>query len=292
MDQVMTGQPMTVFGDGLQTRAFTHVDDVAPIIARSPLVPDAARGTFNIGAETPYTVLQLATEVAKALAGPCRVKHLPARSEVVHAFSDHSRLHEVFGNSPPIDLATGIQQHLAHGRDLVHCWQEPYVIAGGQVAALTPKGVPIVYASFQNLPKAYPPPFAQIERWTIRRASGCVAFGHTVAANLSARSPYRSKSVRVLPIGVDVEHFRLCREGGPVVGSDLGEIPYTVGDAGIIVGERDSRAWTLAIEQLLGSAEHRRELSQRGLERAHLRYDWPVVDRLHLDFFNELLEGR
>ena len=41
MNQVLQGQPMTVFGDGLQTRAFSHVDDVAPLIARAPLVPAA-----------------------------------------------------------------------------------------------------------------------------------------------------------------------------------------------------------------------------------------------------------
>src|SRR6266496_2062196 len=35
MNQLLQGQPMTVFGDGLQTRAFSHVDDVAPIIAQS-----------------------------------------------------------------------------------------------------------------------------------------------------------------------------------------------------------------------------------------------------------------
>src|SRR5580700_9736327 len=34
MNQIMQGQPMTIFGDGLQTRAFTHIDDVAPLIAR------------------------------------------------------------------------------------------------------------------------------------------------------------------------------------------------------------------------------------------------------------------
>jgi UDP-glucose 4-epimerase len=99
-----------VFGDGLQTRAFSHVDDVAPIISRSPLVPTAYNRVFNIGADTPYTVLQLAEEVAGAFGSPLNVKHLPARNEVLHAFSDHTRVRTVFNPKPPVDLRTGIRR--------------------------------------------------------------------------------------------------------------------------------------------------------------------------------------
>ncbi len=110
MNQLLQDQPMTVFGDGLQTRAFSHVDDVAPLIARSPLCLEAHNQVFNIGADTPYTILQLAEEIASALGKPCQIKHLPPRNEVVHAFSDHSKLHRVFNPPPPIDLKTGIRR--------------------------------------------------------------------------------------------------------------------------------------------------------------------------------------
>jgi UDP-glucose 4-epimerase len=110
MNQALQGLPMTVFGDGLQTRAFSHVDDVAPIIALSPLVSAARNQVFNIGADTPYTILRLAEEVAAAFDKPCEVKHLPARNEVVHAFSDHTRVRRTFGPPPPLDLRTGIRR--------------------------------------------------------------------------------------------------------------------------------------------------------------------------------------
>jgi UDP-glucose 4-epimerase len=110
MNQVLQGQPMTVFGDGLQTRAFSHIDDVAPIVARSPLVPAAYQRVFNIGADTPYTILQLAEEVAAAFGSPVNVKRLPARNEVVHAFSDHTAVRQVFNPPTPIDLRTGIRR--------------------------------------------------------------------------------------------------------------------------------------------------------------------------------------
>jgi UDP-glucose 4-epimerase len=110
MNQLLQGLPMTIFGDGLQTRAFSHVDDVAPIIARAPLVPGARNHVFNIGADTPYTVLQLAEEIAAAFGKRCVVTHLPPRNEVVHAFSDHTRVRGVFEPPPPIYLRTGIRR--------------------------------------------------------------------------------------------------------------------------------------------------------------------------------------
>jgi UDP-glucose 4-epimerase len=113
MNQLLKGEPMTVFGDGLQTRAFSHVDDVAPIIARSPWVEGARNEIFNVGADTPYTVMQLATEIAGAFGEPCNVKHLEARNEVVHAFSDHAKVQRVFQPPPAVDLRDGIRRMAA-----------------------------------------------------------------------------------------------------------------------------------------------------------------------------------
>ena len=110
MNQTMQGKPMTVFGDGLQTRAFSHIDDVAPVLADAPQVPGAKNQVFNIGADTPYTILQLAQEVAKSFGVECRVEHLEPRNEVVHAFSDHTKVRTIFHPPAPIDLATGIRR--------------------------------------------------------------------------------------------------------------------------------------------------------------------------------------
>jgi UDP-glucose 4-epimerase len=110
MNQVMQGLPMSVFGDGQQTRAFSHVDDVAPLIARGPLVCKATNDVFNVGADSPYTIVELATEIARAFGRHCDIRYLDARNEVVHAYSDHSKVREVFNPPAPIDLATGIQR--------------------------------------------------------------------------------------------------------------------------------------------------------------------------------------
>jgi len=110
MNQVMNNQPMTIFGDGLQTRAFSHIDDVASVIAQAPLVPKAYQQVFNVGADKPYTVLSLAQEVAIAFGVEPKVVHLPARNEAVHAFASHEKIRQVFRTPEPILLTEGIQQ--------------------------------------------------------------------------------------------------------------------------------------------------------------------------------------
>ncbi len=115
-NQILQGKPMTIFGDGRQTRAFSHIDDVAPVIARSPFVVEARNNVFNVGADTPHTVLDLAQSVARAMGVPPKLQFLPTRHEVLHAFADHSKARRVFGTGKTIDLKTGIEQMAAWAR--------------------------------------------------------------------------------------------------------------------------------------------------------------------------------
>ena len=110
MNQIMQGQPMTIFGDGEQSRAFTYVQDVAPVIAQAPFTPQAFNQVFNVGADTPYTVNELAKKVAQAMGVSAQVTYLQERREVKHAFSIHKRLQEVFGYTAKISLETGLHR--------------------------------------------------------------------------------------------------------------------------------------------------------------------------------------
>jgi glycosyltransferase involved in cell wall biosynthesis len=293
---------------------------------------------------------------------------------------------------------------LREGWDVVHCWEEPFVLAGAQVAAWTPPEARLVYATFQNLPKRYPPPFAWAERYALRRAAGWVAFGETVHEALRVRHGYDHLPVAVISPGVDTGLFRPdaqagarvrnalgWRDDGPpvigflgrfvaekglrtlmsaldaareprralivgggamegelrawaagrgdavrivtgvphhevpaylnamdvlcapsmttprwkeqlgrmlieamacgvaVIGSDSGEIPHVVGDAGMIVPEADEAGWTCAINRLLADAAHRSALADAGLQRVGAQFALPVVARRHLEFFRSLL---
>jgi UDP-glucose 4-epimerase len=110
MNQVMQGQPCTIFGEGKQTRAFTHVADVAPAIAGSVQVREAYSQVFNIGADVPYTVSELAEIVQHAMGKRTGVCFLDARNEVVHAHSSHEKAVRLLGCSPAISLEEGVSR--------------------------------------------------------------------------------------------------------------------------------------------------------------------------------------
>lgn len=110
MNQIMSGQPMSVFGDGLQTRAFSYIDDVAPIIAKCVEVKESENELFNIGADQPYTILEMAKTVAAAFGVPPEMIFNPARNEVQHAYASHSKLNSIFGNQKTVSLEEGIRK--------------------------------------------------------------------------------------------------------------------------------------------------------------------------------------
>jgi UDP-glucose 4-epimerase len=111
MNHALRGEPFPIFGDGEQSRAFTYIGDVAPIVARSIDVPQAYGQAFNIGGDIACTVNQLATEVAVAMGVELRVAHLPERHEVRHAVASHDRLRRVFDACDrPTPLSQGLER--------------------------------------------------------------------------------------------------------------------------------------------------------------------------------------
>ncbi len=118
MNQIMQGKKLTVFGDGMQTRAFSHIDDVAPIIAKSVEMPEVFNEVFNIGADTPYTVKELTTLVCDAFGASEQIEYLEARNEVVHAYSNHDKVHKFFGHMiNNISLKDGIERMVADAKE-------------------------------------------------------------------------------------------------------------------------------------------------------------------------------
>ena len=91
MNQLLQGKSLTIFGDGKQTRAFSYIDDVAPHIANSINIPDAYNEIINIGGDIDYSVNELATIVMEIMNIKKDINYQPARNEVLHAYSDHSK---------------------------------------------------------------------------------------------------------------------------------------------------------------------------------------------------------
>ena len=108
MNQILQDKPMSVFGDGMQTRAFSYIGDVAPIIAESVDVPAAYNQLFNVGADQPYSVNELAACVARAMGVEPQIAHLPARNEVMNAYSSHDKVRRIFGERKLSSLDEGL----------------------------------------------------------------------------------------------------------------------------------------------------------------------------------------
>ena len=110
MNQIMQGKPMTIFGDGTQTRAFSYIDDVAPYISRSVTTSDAINQTINIGADRPYSVKTLAEIIAAQFAITPNIEYLPPRNEVLNAYADHSKAYRIFNIQNTVPLNEGVKQ--------------------------------------------------------------------------------------------------------------------------------------------------------------------------------------
>ncbi len=141
MNRILKGDAMPVFGDGTQTRAFSYIGDVAPMIAESVDVPAAYNQTFNVGSDQPCSVNSLVAAVARAMGAPPEAVYLPARKEVINAFSAHENVRRVFGSRRGHTLDEGLARMAAWVR--AHGARETRSFADIEVV----KNLPAAWAS-------------------------------------------------------------------------------------------------------------------------------------------------
>lgn len=120
MNQMLRGEPLTIFGDGEQTRAFSYVSDVINPMVACISEPKSDLGVFNVGGVGTYSVNELSRYVTKAAGQSDRpVMHLPARKEVVHAYSNHTHLRQVFGgDATSVSLQEGVERMWRWAKEL------------------------------------------------------------------------------------------------------------------------------------------------------------------------------
>jgi len=130
--QALADEPITVFGDGTQSRSFTYVGDVVDALIALSLEPRAIGHVFNIGNRGEISIRDLAERV-KALTGSRSQVHLVPYDEAYEAgfedmprrVPDISKLRELIGYQPKVDLDDIISRVIAHARD-----QQPVQRAG------------------------------------------------------------------------------------------------------------------------------------------------------------------
>lgn len=116
--QALSGKPLTVFGDGTQTRSFCYVDDLIEGIYRL-LLSDENR-PVNIGNPQEMTILELAETINQMLDNPEDINMLPEKrgeGDPQRRRPDISRAREVLGWEPEISLEEGISRTLPYFKD-------------------------------------------------------------------------------------------------------------------------------------------------------------------------------
>lgn len=195
-----------------------------------------------------WEVIALAPKEYRGDLGPIRLQRAASEREEVRA------IRSIFQRSPHLMRYSGLHAALEGRWDVVHCWEEPYVAAGAQIARAAPREARFVVATFQNLSKRYPWPLDRFEQTTMRRADGWIAFGESVKAALEIRAGYPERPCRVIPPGVDVGAFTPDRDAGARIRRSLGwsDSARIVGYVGRFVPQKGLRTLCAALERVTG----------------------------------------
>lgn len=111
--QALAGKPITIFGDGTQTRDFVYIDDNIEATVQALLSDKTDGEVLNIGTGRPTTILDLAERVKEMVGKPSvEIKHTPPRAsgEVRHRFPDVSKLKKLLGYHARTSLDEGLKK--------------------------------------------------------------------------------------------------------------------------------------------------------------------------------------
>lgn len=109
IEAVLAGEPVTIFGDGEQTRDFVYVEDVAR--ANAAALKPGVSGVYNIGTGEPVSVAGLARAVMEVAGVEVPVKYGPPRpGDIRHSYADIRRARDGLGWEPRTGLAEGLRK--------------------------------------------------------------------------------------------------------------------------------------------------------------------------------------
>ena len=112
MYQHLNGEPMTIFGDGLQTRAFSYIDDSLEPLWKSSFLPEASKQIINLGGIKEYSILE-ANQIIRNVIGGGEVVFKEQRHEVKHSIPTWQKSVDILGFEHKTNLTEG----------LTHMWE-------------------------------------------------------------------------------------------------------------------------------------------------------------------------
>jgi UDP-glucose 4-epimerase len=107
MYQYLNDQPITIFGDGEQTRAFSYIDDSLEPLWNAAVLPQASKEIINVGGIKEYSIKE-AAEILKEVIGAKEVVYLEGRHEVKHSIPTFQKSIDILGFEHKTDLKEGL----------------------------------------------------------------------------------------------------------------------------------------------------------------------------------------
>lgn len=109
MFQHMNNEPMTIFGDGSQSRAFSYIDDILSPLWNAATKPEASKEIINLGGIEQHTINDANAVLREAMGGG-KVVHLENRHEVKHSIPTWQKSEDLLGFKHTTTLEAGLQQ--------------------------------------------------------------------------------------------------------------------------------------------------------------------------------------
>jgi UDP-glucuronate decarboxylase len=118
--QALRKEPITLFGDGRQTRSFCYVDDLVEGLIRLMDAPDSVTGPINLGNPAEFTIRQLAETVVKLTESPSRFESRPLPpDDPMQRCPDIALAEKTLGWTPKVPLEDGLKRTIAYFRDML-----------------------------------------------------------------------------------------------------------------------------------------------------------------------------
>ncbi len=110
------GEPLTIFGDGEQTRDFVSVHDIVAANLLAATTAGASGETINVGSGRATSILEVIALLQRVLGTNLPVRHEPPRAgDIRHSLADIGRAREVLGFEPAVPFADGLERLVASG---------------------------------------------------------------------------------------------------------------------------------------------------------------------------------
>jgi UDP-glucose 4-epimerase len=117
---LLEGRPLTIYGDGTQSRDFTFVGNVVAANLLAMTAPGVSGEVFNVGCGQQTSLNELARQLGQIAGTEPPIDYLPARSgDVPHSLADINKARTLLGYEPAVSLAVGLRrtwEHLAAQR--------------------------------------------------------------------------------------------------------------------------------------------------------------------------------